>query len=129
MPLGSIIARTERDLIVDRFVWGRSCGRGRLSSSVVCVRALGGSALWAWASWPFVTCVRALAGMPLVPRPGKRGLARLTTVPGAGDDGSLSGAAILPRTVGGNLSRLLVGNEQVVLYHVLRLAPAQGEGL
>ena len=50
MPLGSIIARTERDLIVDRFVWGRSCGRGRLSSSVVCVRALGGSAPWAWAS-------------------------------------------------------------------------------
>ena len=73
-PLGSIIARTERDLIVDRFVWGRSCGRGRLSSSVVCVRALGGSALWAWASWPFVTCVRALwLGCQLVPGPGKRG--------------------------------------------------------
>ena len=65
----------------------------------------------------------------LSPGLGRGGLARLTAVPGAGDDGSLSGAAVLPRTVGGNLSRLLVGNEQVVLYHVLRLAPAQGEGL
>ena len=73
VPLGSIIARTERDLIVDRFVWGRSCGRGRLSSSVVCVRALGGSALWAWASWPSVTCVRALAGMPTYPRAWEEG--------------------------------------------------------
>ena len=72
-PLGSIIARTERDLIVDRFVWGRSCGRGRLSSSVVFVRALGGSALWAWASWPSVTCVRALAGMPTCPRAWEEG--------------------------------------------------------
>ena len=73
MPLGSIIARTERDLIVDRFVWGRSCGRGRLSSSAVCVRALGGSALWAWASWPSVTCVRALAGIPTCPRAWEEG--------------------------------------------------------
>ena len=39
---------------------------------------------------PSPACGRWL-GYQLVPWPGKRGLARLTTVPGAGDDGSLSG--------------------------------------
>jgi len=39
---------------------------------------------------PSPACGRWL-GYQLVPWPGKRGLARLTPVPGAGDDGSLSG--------------------------------------
>ena len=92
VPLGSIIARTGRNLIVDRFVWSGLCGRGGLSSSAVCVRALGRSALWAWALWA-VRHLHMDAGWDTnwSPGLGRGGPARLTPVPGAGDDGSLSG--------------------------------------